>query len=145
MENILFVAGGIALLALAVLFIYLVLLVKRANKLIDEKVNPMLDDVKAMTDSLKPAIAQVDPLMERVNLTVDAANLEIMRVDGILEDVSTITDKLAETTTTVNEITNVPLNAVNNVTSRLRDRLTGRVASSESAELAARREADESE
>lgn len=145
MENILYIAGAIALIALAVLFVYLVLLVKRANTLIDEKVNPLVDDVKAMTDSLKPAIAQVDPLMERVNLTVDAANLEIMRVDEILQDVSVITDKLAETTTTVNEITNVPLNAVNGMTTRLRDRLTGRKASRESAELAANREAASAE
>ncbi len=145
MENFVFIAGGIALLALAVLFVYLVLLVKRANTMMDKKVDPLLDDVKAMTESLKPAVAQIDPLMERVNLTMDAANLEIMRVDEILQDVTVIADKLAETTTTVNDIANAPLNAVNSMTSRLRGRFAGKAASATSAELAAKREADDAD
>lgn len=140
--DVLYIAGAIALIALAVLFIYLVLLLKRANTMIDKQVAPMLDDAKAMTDSLKPAIAQIDPLMERINLTMDAANLEIMRVDEILEDVSTITDKLAGTTTTVNDIANVPLNAVNNVTSRVRGVFKSRNASSTSAQLGSQKESE---
>ena len=144
MINILFIAAAIALLALAVLFIYLVLLVKRANDMIDKQVTPMLDDAKAMTESLKPAIAQIDPLMDRINLTMDAANLEILRVDAFMQDVSVITDKLADTTTTVNEVTNIPLNAVNGVASRVRGAFKSRSASGTSAALGAKKEgADE--
>ncbi len=144
MENFMFIAGGIALLALAVLFIYLVLLVERTNTIIDKKVEPLLDDVKDMTESLKPAVAQIDPLMERVNLTMDAANLEIMRVDEILADVTVITDKLAETTTAVNDIANAPLTAMSNVTTHLRGRFA-KTTSATSAELAAKKEADDAE
>jgi uncharacterized protein YoxC len=138
--TILYVAGAIALLALAVLFVYLVLLIKRANDMIDKQVTPMLDDAKAMTESLKPAVAQIDPLMERVNLTMDAANLEIMRVDEIMQDVSVITDKLADTTTKANEVTNIPLNAVNGVASKVRGVFKGRGTSDASATLAAQKE-----
>ena len=145
MSSILFIAGAIALLALAVLFVYLVLLLKRANAMIDNKVNPMLDDVKDMTESLKPAVAQIDPLMDRVNLTMDAANLEIMRVDEILEDVSTITDQLAGTTTTVNEIANVPLTAVNSVSGKVRGFFKSRSASTTSAALGEQKEAGSQE
>jgi len=145
MVNILYIAGAIALIALAVLFVYLAMLVKRANAMIDKQVNPMLDDAKAMTESLKPALAQVDPLMERINLTMDAANLEIMRVDEIMQDVSVITGHLADTSSTVNEITNVPLNAVNNVTNKVRGVFRSRSASSASADLAARKESVDSE
>jgi len=145
MVNILYIAGAIALIALAVLFVYLAMLVKRANAMIDRQVNPMLDDAKAMTESLKPALAQVDPLMERINLTMDAANLEIMRVDEIMQDVSVITGHLADTSSTVNEITNVPLNAVNNVTNKVRGVFRSRSASSASADLAARKESVDSE
>ncbi|MBE6471136.1 MAG: DUF948 domain-containing protein [Coriobacteriaceae bacterium] len=142
MINILYIAGAIALIALAVLFVYLAMLVKRANSMIDAKVNPMLDDAKYMTTSLKPAIDQIDPLMERINLTMDAANLEIMRVDEILEDVSVITDKLADTTSTVNEVTNIPLNAVNGVASRVRGAFKSRNAGTTSAALGAKKEAE---
>ena len=140
MFAILCLAGAIALLALAVLFVYLVLLIKRANDMIDKQVTPMLDDAKAMTESLKPAIAQVDPLMDRINLTMDAANLEIMRVDEIMQDVSSITGALADTTSTVNEITTVPLNAVNSVTSKVRGALKSRSASHASSSLGAKKE-----
>jgi uncharacterized protein YoxC len=144
MINILYIAAAIALLALAVLFIYLVLLLKRTNAMIDNQVVPMLDDAKEMTASLKPAVDQIDPLMERLNLTMDAANLEIMRVDEIMQDVSTITGQLADTSTTVNEITNVPLNAVNNVAGRVRGIFKGHAGSSASVKLADKKAASES-
>lgn len=143
--SLLYIAGAIALLALALLFVYLVLLVKRTNALMDKQVAPLLDDAKAMTESLKPAIAQIDPLMERVNLTMDAANLEIMRVDEILEDVSSITNKLAGTTATVNDIANVPLNAVNSVTNRVRSVFKSRSASATSADLGVQKESESDE
>ena len=145
MINILYIAGAIALIALAVLFIYLVLLIKRANTMIDKQVNPMLDDAKVMTESLKPAVAQIDPLMERINLTMDATNLELMRLDEIMQDVSVITGHLADTTSTVNEITNVPLNAVNSVTNKVRGVFRSRSASGTSADLAAKKESADSE
>ena len=145
MVNILFITGGLALVALAILFVYLILLVKRANTMIDNQIVPMLDDVKVMTEDLKPAVAQVDPLMDRINLTMDAANLELMRLDEIMEDVSVITDKLADTTSTVNEITNVPLNAVNGVASKFRGVFKSRSASDTSTTLAAQKEAADAE
>jgi uncharacterized protein YoxC len=130
-----YIGGAIALVALAVLFISLALMLKDARAMMNDKINPMLDDAKDMTESLKPAVAQIDPLMERINLTMDAANLEIMRVDEIMEDVSVITDKLANTTTSVNEIANMPLNAVNTATSKVRGLFKKNGASSTSAKL----------
>ena len=138
--TILIVAGVIAVLALAVLFVYLVLFIKRTMVMMDEQIAPILDDAKVMTGYLKPAVDQVDPLMERLNLTLDATNLELMRVDEIMQDVSSITGALADTTSTVNEITNVPLNAVNSVTSKVRGALKSRSASHASSSLGAKKE-----
>ena len=141
--TILIVAGVIAVLALAVLFVYLVLFIKRTMVMMDEQIAPILDDAKVMTGYLKPAVDQVDPLMERLNLTLDATNLELMRVDEIMQNVSVITEKLADTTSKANEVTNIPLNAVNGVASKVRGVFKGRGTSDASATLAAQKEASD--
>ena len=74
-------------------------------------------------------------------LTVDSLNLEMMRVDTILENVGEITDSASNATTAVENLTNVPVKAVNNVASRVKTKLGGRTASDESAQLADQREA----
>lgn len=105
------------------------------------QVTPLVEDARAMTESLKPAVDKVDPLVERVSLAVDAANLEIMRLDGILENVNRITETTASAASAVDTVANTPLKLVNTATEKLRDAFAARKASQESEALAAAGEA----
>ena len=113
------IAGVVALGAMAYLFITLT----KSMKETFEKVDPLVVEAKEALDTAKPALERIDPLMERITLTVDAANLEIMRVDQILEDVNTITGNVSKATESLDNITSLPLDALSNVTSRLRSRI----------------------
>lgn len=112
-------AGVVALIALAVLLLTL----NKSLKETFEKVNPLVDECKEALDATKPALERIDPMMERVTLTIDAANLEIMRVDQILEDVNTITGNVSKATESIDSITSLPLDALSNVTGRIRSRI----------------------
>ena len=70
-----------------------------------------------------------------MSLTVDAANLEIMRLDQILEDVGEITDSASNAVGAVETVTNAPMEIMNNVTSKVRDKLKTKRASDESVAL----------
>jgi uncharacterized protein YoxC len=87
--------------------------------------------------NVEKATAQAEPLLERVTLTVDATNLELMRVDQILEDVTQITGSVSKAADAVDTVTNAPLDLVNSVTSRIRDKFKPQYASKESVDLGA--------
>ena len=126
-------------IALVVFIIELIKIVKVARvTLTDTKthLDPMMANFEEMTESIKPAVAKVDPLVDRVQLLVDAVNLEMMRVDEILEDVSQISDSASSAAGAVDSITNAPLKAVTNVTSRVRTALNPKSSSAESAQIA---------
>jgi ABC-type transporter Mla subunit MlaD len=95
---------------------------------VEKKLPPILDNVNKIS-------AGVDPLIDRVSLTVDAANLEIMRLDQILEDVSEITDTASKAVDTVDNVTSMPMDVVNNLASKVRGVFTPASASKESVEL----------
>ena len=113
------VAGIIALVALA----YLLVSLTKSMKVTFAKVDPLIDQAQEALDATKPALERIDPLLERITLTVDAANLEIMRVDQILEDVNTITGNVSKATESIDSITSLPLDALSNVTGRIRSRI----------------------
>ena len=121
------IAGVVALGAMAYLFITLT----KSMKETFEKVDPLVVEAKEALDTAKPALERIDPLMERITLTVDAANLEIMRVDQILEDVNTITGNVSKATESL------PLDALSNVTSRLRSRIAPLGAKAEDSRVGA--------
>ena len=125
-------------IALVVFIVELTRMVKSARAALGDamdKVNPILEDTADMTKSLKPAVAKVDPLVDRAQLTLDAVNLELIRVDDILEDVSKITDSASSATAAVDSITNAPIKAVSNVTTRMRTALANKNAGEESAQI----------
>ena len=127
------IAGVVALGAMAYLFITLT----KSMKETFEKVDPLVVEAKEALDTAKPALERIDPLMERITLTVDAANLEIMRVDQILEDVNTITGNVSKATESLDNITSLPLDALSNVTSRLRSRIAPLGAKAEDSRVGA--------
>lgn len=112
-------------------------LVGNVNTLVTEQVEPLLAKVNEMAEEAKPAVGRVDPLVERLSLTVDAANLELMRVDQILEDVTQITDSVSKAAGAVDTVTSAPIDLVNTLTGKLRNRFKPRYASDESVSLGA--------
>lgn len=117
---ILCLAGALALLALAY---FLYILVKIVRNVVFEKVNPLLDDTKEIVTNVKPIVGRVDPLMDRITLTIDAANLEIMRVDQIMEDVNNITGNISKASSSVDKVTQAPLNIIAKATTAIRERI----------------------
>lgn len=130
---LLIIAGVIALIAMAYLFVQSARMIKdmqtKVNPLLDEahdamvRINPVIDDVKELTESAKPLLGKVDPLMDRITLSIDAVNLEIMRVDQILEDVNTITGNITRATDSLDTLSSLPLDLVTNITSRLKSKI----------------------
>lgn len=132
---VVFICVGIALI---VFLIELVRTVRSARTTIDnvqKQLEPTLAHVEQITNEIKPAIAKVDPLMDRVSLTIDAANLEMMRVDQILEDVTAITDTASNAVEAVDNVANVPLELMSNVSSKVRKVLKPKAASDEAQML----------
>lgn len=110
------IAGVVALIALAYLFVVL----SKTIKEVMFKVNPLIDDAQEMVSDVRPVIKKVDPMMDRITLTIDAANLEIMRVDQILEDVNNITGNVSKATNSFDSVTQAPLNAIGKVARKVR-------------------------
>ena len=132
---IVYVVLGVALVWFVV---ELVITVRKTRTTVDkrkEQLDPTLESVQRITKSLEPVADKVDPLVDRVSLTVDAANLEIMRLDQILEDVSDITDSASNAVGAVEAATNAPMEIMNNVTSKVREKLKSKHASDESVAL----------
>ncbi len=132
---VVYVVVGIALVWFVV---ELVLTVRKTRTTVEDmkkQIDPTLESVQRMTKSLEPVVDKVDPLVDRVSLTVDAANLEIMRLDSILEDVGEITDSASSAVGAVETVTNVPMELMNNVTSKVRGAFKTKHASDESVKL----------
>lgn len=125
---IVYIVVGIALVWFVV---ELALTIRKTRTTVDDmqkQLEPTLANVQQLTDDAKP-------LVERLSLTVDAVNLEMLRVDDILQDVSGITDTASKAATAVDNVTSAPLNIVNSLTEKLRDRLTPKRASDISKEM----------
>lgn len=93
LKTIVLIVIGIALIWLLV---EIALIVRRMRV----QLEPTLVNVKNITTSIEPAMGKVNPLLERVLLLLDTVNLELMRVDRVLEPVGAIANapvKLAET------------------------------------------------
>ena len=138
-------ASVLVIIALIWFVIELVMMVRRTRSAVNDihtKLKPTLEHVEHITAALEPVALKADPLMERVALTVDAANLEIMRLDQILEDVNEITGTISSAANAVDAAANAPIELVSNVTSRVRNALKPRRASSESIALGEKRAQD---
>lgn len=148
LETILEYALPLALVLLAIVAVWLVVeaaLTMRSTRsalnTMQEQLKPTLEKVNDAADALVPAVQKIDPLMERVNLSVDAVNLEIMRVDTILEEAGEITKNLNQASEAATTLVCAPQEAVNQVSSRVRNALKPRAASDESMAIGRRREA----
>lgn len=104
MDNILVIVGIVVLFGVAGGCIFGVMKLQGLLKMMDTKVDPMLDDLKAKTEALKPAVAQVAPLMESVNVTIDALDVELVKIDQKLDDLQALTGKVSNVMETAPEV-----------------------------------------
>jgi hypothetical protein len=81
--------------------------------------------------------ARVVPLLEKADVTVDAFNAELLRIDTIVTSIEEITDRVGNTSRTVQEVANAPAEIVTDIADRVRRAWKRR--QSESAERASER------
>lgn len=127
--KILIVAGVCVAIALAWLFIELVMTIRKARKKVEEiheQLTPTIKNVEQITEKVQPALEKVDPLVERVSLTIDAANLELMRADQILENVNVIAEGAANATTAVGNIASAPADLINKASKKISGFISGK-------------------
>jgi hypothetical protein len=73
--------------------------------------------LKTLADDLD---ARVVPLLEKADITVDALNAELLRVDGIVSRIEEITDRVGNTSRTVQGVANAPGEIVTDIADRVR-------------------------
>lgn len=125
---IVYIVVGVALVWFVV---ELALTIRKARGTVDDmqkQLEPTLANVQQLTDDAKP-------IVERLSLTVDAVNLELLRVDDILQDVGGIAGTASKAVNTVDNVASAPIDIVNSLTRRVRDRFTPRRASDISKEM----------
>ncbi len=131
--------------ALIWFIVELALTIKRVRTTVVElktDIDPAIADVKCILQEAKPVVEKIDPLVDRVTLTVDSANLEIMRLDDIMEDVSKITGGVSKAVGAVDTVTAAPLDLVNSVTRKIKNKFKPKYASDESVELGEEKSTD---
>lgn len=125
---IVYIVVGVALVWFVV---ELALTIRKARGTVDDmqkQLEPTLANVQELTDDAKP-------IVERLSLTVDAVNLELLRVDDILQNVGGIAGTASKAVNTVDSVASAPLDIVNSLTKRVRDRFAPRRASDISKEM----------
>lgn len=77
--------------------------------------------MRSLRSSSEEIRTRVVPLLEKLDITVDAANAELLRIDSIVTQVEEVSERVSSATHTVHEVVNAPLEAVNAVSSNLRE------------------------
>lgn len=60
------------------------------------------------------------PLLEKADVTVDATNAELLRIDAIVTRMEEVTDRVSNTSRTVQEVANAPVEIVTEFADRVR-------------------------
>lgn len=102
METLLYIAASVALLALAGLFIYLILLLKGSKGLLDnvtKAVQGLVGEITALRTSLTGTIKNIEGIsgkaegtLDRLNTSVDRVNSQLDQVEGIVGSVRKMTE-----------------------------------------------------
>lgn len=129
---IVYIVVGCALVWLVIELVVTVKKVRSKSMKMLEELEPTVKEVQTMVSDLQPTVRKIDPLMDRATLTLDSVNLEILRVDEILEDVSQVTGSVTSTMDTVNNVTSAPMDMLNTMTKKVRDKFRPKFASDES-------------
>lgn len=73
--------------------------------------------VRVLSDDVN---VRVVPLLDKADVTVDALNAELLRIDQIVTQVEEVTDRVNNTSKTVQEVANAPAEIVNDIADRVR-------------------------
>lgn len=131
---IIYIIVGCALIWLVIELVVTVKQVRSKSMKTLEDLQPTIKEVQTMVSDLQPTVKKIDPLVDRATLTIDSVNLEILRVDEILEDVSQVTGSVTSTMDAVNNVTSAPMDMLNTMTKKVRDKLRPKFASDESVQ-----------
>jgi uncharacterized protein YoxC len=107
METLLYIAASVALLALAGLFVYLIIFIKKTGGLLDtvtKSVNSLIQEIGAIRGSLQGTINNLEGITGKVEGTVDRLNDSVVRVNAQLEQVEGIVGSVREVTQDVSRL-----------------------------------------
>lgn len=76
--------------------------------------------MRSMQEFMEETSSRLHPLIEKADITVDAINAELLRVDGIVTTLEEVSERVGETTRTVQAVTNAPKEVANAMGPRLR-------------------------
>jgi uncharacterized protein YoxC len=119
MEIVLYIAASIALLALAGLFVYLIVFLNSTKDLIGnltKTVNSIIEEVKTIRMSLQGTIQNVQEITEKAKGTVDQVNQSLARVNGQLDQVEGIMGQVEGIVGSVKQMTDDMSQVVNDGT-----------------------------
>ncbi|HHU54198.1 MAG TPA: DUF948 domain-containing protein [Clostridiaceae bacterium] len=108
---LLYLAGIVAIVLLAVLFYRLAATFKKAKDLLDEMALPLTQTVNQLPDIIK----KTDQTLADVNTITESA---AKNIPGIIDKVADVTTSVGTTVETVADITNNVIGTVNNIFSK---------------------------
>lgn len=76
--------------------------------------------MKAARGYMHDTSARLGPLLDKADVTIDAVNAELLRVDGIVTTFEEVSDRVGDTTRTVQAVANAPREVANAMGPRLR-------------------------
>lgn len=94
LNSILIIVGIVLLLGVAGGCVFGIMKIREIIGMLDTKVSPKLDEVKQITEGLKPAVAQSEGLLQSVNVAMDALDVTLLDVDDKLNQISSLTGKV---------------------------------------------------
>jgi len=104
MELLLYIAGSIALLALALLFVYTTVALKGSKGFFDRiggSVDKLVDEVSAIRSDLQGTVRNLQGIPLKIEGTIDQINGTVARVNGQLTEVEGIVANVRRLTTDV--------------------------------------------
>jgi hypothetical protein len=84
--------------------------------------------VKTLADDME---ARLVPLTDKADVTVDALNAELLRLDMIVTQIEDASDRVAAASSAIHTVVNAPLEAVNELSDRVRRSMAARKAKQE--------------
>jgi uncharacterized protein YoxC len=130
--TLLAVAGIIALLALAFLF----LRASRTLGLLDTTLTALNTTLDEASETMKDLRESAMPVISKAGVTVDAINMELLRIDDIITSVEKATKKVEHTSSSITGIMNAPVDAVTEIAGRMRSAIKARRAEAQDARKA---------
>lgn len=129
MENILPIAGGVALLALAGLLVAMIMLVRRLTSKVDllldttngvvrqasQEIQPLVRQIERTADSLQGITTQLEQTVGHVNRSIGEVDGIIAGVKGMVQSVERVTEQASTVVVNAGNVVNSAVHFLDNV------------------------------